>query len=152
MAKKVVKLIKLQIPAGKANPAPPIGPALGAAGVNIMAFCKDFNAKTQDQGGDILPVEITVYADKSFTFITKQPPVSRLILKTMGLESGSKVPNREKVGKLTVAQVKEIAKRKYPDMGVRTLSAAMRMVSGTARSMGIDVEGEVDTLTGAPAA
>lgn len=140
MAKKVVKVIKLQIPAGKANPAPPIGPALGAAGVNIMAFCKDFNAKTQEQAGDILPVEITVYADKSFTFITKQPPVSRMILKVMGLESGSKVPNREKVGKLTMKQVDEIAKRKYPDMGVRSIHSAHRMVIGTARSMGIDVE------------
>lgn len=140
MAKKVVKTIKLQIPAGKANPAPPIGPALGGAGVNIMAFCKDFNARTQDQAGDLLPVVITVYADKSFTFITRQPPVSRMILKTLGLESGSKVPNREKVGKLTLKQVEEIAKRKYPDMGVRTLEAAMRMVMGTAKSMGIDVE------------
>lgn len=140
MAKKVVKLIKLQIPAGKANPAPPIGPALGAAGVNIMAFCKDFNAKTQDQAGDILPVEITVYSDKSFTFITKQPPASRMILKSLGIESGSKVPNREKVGKLSKKQVEEIAKKKYPDMGVRSLQSAMRMVAGTARSMGIDVE------------
>ncbi len=140
MAKKVVKVIKLQIPAGKANPAPPIGPALGAAGVNIMGFCKEFNAKTQDQAGDILPVEITVYADKSFTFITKQPPVSRLILKSMGIESGSKVPNREKVGKITKAQVEEVAKRKYPDMGVRSLRSAMLMVAGTARSMGVDVE------------
>jgi len=149
MAKKVVKIIKLQIPAGKANPAPPIGPALGSAGVNIMGFCKDFNAKTQDQAGDILPVEITVYADKSFTFIMKQPPASRLILKAMGLESGSKVPNREKVGKITRKQVEEIAKRKYPDLGVQSMESAMRMIMGTAKSMGIDVEGAQES---APAA
>lgn len=142
MAKKVVKIIKLQIPAGKANPAPPIGPALGAAGVNIMGFCKDFNAKTQDKGGDILPVEITVYQDKSFTFITKQPPVPVMIKKALGIESGSKTPNRDKVGKLTRAQVEEIAKNKYPDMGVRELRSAMAMVMGTAHSMGIDVEEE----------
>jgi len=140
MAKKVVKIIKLQIPAGKANPAPPIGPALGAAGVNIMSFCKEYNARTQDRAGDILPVEITVYSDKSFTFITKQPPVSGMIKKALGLESGSKTPNRDKVGLLTNAQVEEIAKNKFPDMGVRTLRAAKRMVGGTARSMGIDVE------------
>lgn len=146
MAKKVVKLIKLQIPAGKANPAPPIGPALGGAGVNIMMFCKDFNARTQDQAGDILPVVITVYSDKSFTFITKQPPVSRLILKAVGIESGSKVPNREKVGKLTLAQSLEIAKRKIEDMGVRSLKAAQRMVMGTARSMGIDAEEEKENV------
>jgi len=139
MAKKIVKMIKLQIPAGKANPAPPIGPALGGAGINIMAFCKDFNAKTQDQSGDILPVEITVYQDKSFTFITKQPPVSRLILKELGIESGSKVPNRDKVGKLTKAQVKKIAKRKSPDMRVVSDDAADRLVMGTARSMGVDI-------------
>jgi len=138
--KKVIKIIKLQIPAGKANPAPPIGPALGAAGVNIMGFCKEFNAKTQDKAGDVLPVEITVYADKSFTFITKQPPVSGMIKKILGLKSGSSIPNRDKVGKLSLAQVEEIAKNKYPDMGVRELSSAMRMVMGTARSMGIDVE------------
>lgn len=140
MAKKVVKIIKLQIPAGKANPAPPIGPALGAAGVNIMGFCKEFNAKTQDKGGDILPVEITVYQDKSFTFITKQPPVAEMIKKTMGLAKGSSIPNRDKVGKLTMAQVEEIAKKKYPDMGVRLMASAMRMVMGTAQSMGIDIE------------
>ncbi len=142
MAKKVVKIIKLQIPAGKANPAPPIGPALGAAGVNIMAFCKDFNAKTQDKAGDILPVEITVYADKSFTFITKQPPVANMIKKAIGIESGSKTPNRDKVGKLTLVQVEEIAKNKYSDMGVRNTRAAKQMIRGTARSMGIDVEEE----------
>lgn len=141
MAKKLVKIIKLQIPAGKANPAPPIGPALGAAQVNIMAFCKEFNAKTQNQAGDILPVEISVYSDKSFTFITKQPPVSRLILKTLGIESGSGVPNRDKVGKLSMDQVNEIAKKKYPDLRVNSEDAASRIVMGTARSMGVDIEG-----------
>jgi large subunit ribosomal protein L11 len=144
MAKKVVKIIKLQIPAGKANPAPPIGPALGAAGVNIMGFCKEYNAKTQDRAGDVLPVEITVYADKSFTFITKQPPVADMIKKAIGIESGSKAPNRDKVGRLTDAHIEDIAKKKYPDMGVRTLRSAKRMVRGTARSMGIDVENEKD--------
>jgi large subunit ribosomal protein L11 len=139
MAKKLVKVIKLQIPAGKANPAPPIGPALGAAGINIMAFCKEFNAATQDKGGDVLPVLISVYSDKSFTFITKQPPVSRLILKTLNLESGSKVPNRDKVGKMTKAQVKNIAKQKMPDLRVASEEAAMMVVMGTARSMGVDI-------------
>jgi len=139
MAKKIVKMIKLQISAGKANPAPPIGPALGGAGINIMAFCKEFNAKTQDQVGDILPVEITVFQDKSFTFITKQPPVSRLILKELGIESGSKVPNRDKVGKLTKAQVQKISKRKMQDMRVASNDAADRLVMGTARSMGVDI-------------
>ena len=139
MAKKLVKQIKLQIPAGKANPAPPIGPALGSAGVNIMAFCKEFNAKTQDKGGDILPVVISVYSDKTFTFITKQPPVSRMILKEIGIESGSKVPNRDKVGKLTRAQVKKIAKQKVEDMRIVSMEAAEMMVMGTARSMGVDI-------------
>ncbi len=139
MAKKLVKKIKLQIPAGKANPAPPIGPALGAAGVNIMAFCKEFNAKTQSQSGDILPVEILVYSDKTFTFITKQPPVSRLILKELGIESGSKIPNRDKVGKLTRSQVKKIANRKVEDMRVNSDEAAEMLVMGTARSMGVDI-------------
>ncbi len=139
MAKKVVKVIKLQIPAGKANPAPPIGPALGAAQVNIMGFCKEFNAKTQAQAGDILPVEIFVYSDKTFTFVTKQPPVSRLILKELGIESGSKVPNRDKVGKLKKSQVKKIVAQKKPDMRVRTDEAAMQLVMGTARSMGVDI-------------
>jgi large subunit ribosomal protein L11 len=137
--KKIVKIIKLQIPAGKANPAPPIGPALGAAGVNIMAFCKDFNARTQDKAGDILPVVIEVYQDKSFSFITLQPPMSRLILKALGIESGSKIPNRDKVGKLTMAQVKEIAKLKAPDLRTKSEGAAMRLVIGTARSMGVDI-------------
>ena len=139
MAKKVVKVIKLQIPAGKANPAPPIGPALGAAQVNIMAFCKEFNAKTQAQAGDILPVEIFVFSDKTFTFVTKQPPVSRMILKEVGIESGSKVPNRDKVGKLKKSQVKKIVEQKRPDMRVRSDEAAMQLVMGTARSMGVDI-------------
>ncbi len=139
MAKKLVKIIKLQIPAGKANPAPPIGPALGSAGINIMAFCKEFNAKTQEKGGDILPVIINVYSDKSFTFITKQPPVSRMILKELGLESGSKVPNRDKVGKMTRSQVKKIAKQKVEDMRIISEEAAEMMVMGTARSMGVDI-------------
>lgn len=140
MAKKIIKVIKLQIPAGKANPAPPIGPALGAAGVNIMGFCKEFNAQTQDKAGDVLPVVITVYADKSFTFVTKKPPMSRMILKSLGIEKGSSTPNREKVGKLTSVQIEEIAKMKYPDLGVRSMDSAMQLVRGTAHSMGIDVE------------
>lgn len=139
MAKKVVKIIKLQIPAGKANPAPPIGPALGSAGVNIMGFCKEFNAKTQDKAGDILPVEITVFSDKTFTFITKQPPVSRMILKELNIEKGSKVPNREKVGKLSKTQVKKIVKSKRQDMRADSEEAAMLIVMGTARSMGVDI-------------
>ena len=139
MAKKIIKVIKLQIPAGKANPAPPIGPALGGAGINIMGFCKEFNAKTQDKAGDILPVEITVYQDKSFSFFTKQPPVSRMILKELNIEKGSKVPNREKVGKLTKPQVKKIAKHKLQDMRAGSEEAAMKLVMGTARSMGVDI-------------
>jgi large subunit ribosomal protein L11 len=139
MAKKLVKIIKLQIPAGKANPAPPIGPALGSAGVNIMGFCKEFNAKTQDKAGDILPVEISVFADKSFTFVTKQPPVSRLILKMCGIEFGSKVPNRDKVGKLTKSQAMQIVKQKYPDMRVTSEEAGLQLVMGTARSMGVEI-------------
>jgi len=139
MAKKLVKVIKLQIPAGKANPAPPIGPALGGAGVNIMAFCKEFNAKTQEKAGDILPVEISVFADKSFTFVTKQPPTSRMILKELAIESGSKVPNRDKVGKLTRSQVKKIANNKRIDMRASSDEAAERLVEGTARSMGVDI-------------
>lgn len=139
MAKKLVKTIKLQIPAGKANPAPPIGPALGGAGVNIMAFCKEFNAKTQDKAGDILPVVISVYSDKTFSFITKQPPTSRMILKEVGIGSGSKVPNRDKVGKLTKTQVRKIANAKVSDMRVNSEEAAMQLVMGTARSMGVDI-------------
>ena len=139
--KKVLKEIKLQIPAGKANPAPPIGPALGAAGVNIMAFCKEFNAKTQG-GSDILPTVITVYADKTFTFITKQPPVAEMIKKEAGVTKGSKVPNRDKVGKLTKAQVMNIVKKKKADLRLRAgdEEAAFRLVAGTARSMGVEVE------------
>jgi large subunit ribosomal protein L11 len=139
--KKVIKLIKLQIPAGKANPAPPIGPALGSAGVNIMMFCKEFNAKTQDKAGDILPVEIQVYQDKSFTFITKQPPMAQLILKELGIKSGSGIPNRDKVGTLTAAQVEKIAETKKPDLRNYTKDAAVKMVMGTARSMGVDIVG-----------
>jgi large subunit ribosomal protein L11 len=139
MAKKVVKIIKLQIPAGKANPAPPIGPALGSAGVNIMAFCKEFNAKTQAQAGDVLPVVIDVYSDKTFSFITKQPPVTGMIKKEAGVTSGSKVPNRDKVGKLTLAQVEAIAKKKAVDMNAGSIEAAMQMVMGSAKSMGIDI-------------
>ena len=140
--KKVVKEIKLQIPAGKANPAPPIGPALGAAGVNIMAFCKEFNAKTQG-GSDILPVVISVYQDKSFTFITKQPPMSELIKKEAGIAKGSAVPNRDKVGKLNREQVVNIVNKKKPDLRLRddeSMEAAMNIVAGTARSMGVEVE------------
>mgnify|MGYP003295182206 FL=1 len=138
--KEVAKIIKLQIPGGKANPAPPIGPALGAAGVNIMGFCKEFNAATQDRPGDLLPVVITVYSDKTFTFITKQPPVSSLIKKALNLESGSKIPNRNKVGKLTQAQVAAIAEQKMKDMDILLPESARRMVEGTARSMGVEVE------------
>lgn len=137
--KKVDKVIKLQIPAGKANPAPPIGPALGGAGINIMAFCKEFNAKTQDQIGDILPVLISVYSDKSFTFICKKPPVAQMLIKAAGIEKGSAVPNRDKVGKVTEAQVRQIVKDKQQDMNARSEEAAANIVRGTARSMGIDV-------------
>lgn len=141
--KKVVKVIKLQIQAGKANPAPPVGPALGAAGVNIMGFCKEFNAKTQSMGGDVLPVVITVYGDKSFTFITKKPPMSNLIKKAIGLGKGSGVPNRDKVGKITRKQAEAVAQEKMQDLNAQTPEAAVQMVLGTARSMGIDfVEGE----------
>jgi large subunit ribosomal protein L11 len=140
MAKEIVGQIKLQIPAGQANPAPPVGPALGQQGVNIMAFCKEFNAKTQKQAGDILPVVITVYKDKSFTFITKQPPASVLIKKTLNLAAGSKEPNKTKVGKLTKKQLQEVATRKMPDLNARSVEAAMRVIAGTARQMGVEVE------------
>lgn len=139
MSKKIAKIIKLQIPAGKANPAPPIGPALGGAGVNIMAFCKEFNAKTQGQSGDILPTVITVYQDKSFTFITKKPPVSELLKKETGVAKGSAVPNRDKVGKITRTQARKIAKEKMQDMNARDLEAAANIVLGTARSMGLEL-------------
>ena len=141
MAKKEKGFIKLQIPAGKANPAPPVGPALGQHGVNIMEFCKAFNAKTQEQMGKIIPVEITVYADRTFTFITKTPPAPSLILEAAGIEKGSGEPNREKVGSITSAQVREIAKLKMPDLNASDVDSAMKMVAGTARSMGIVVEG-----------
>ena len=139
MAKKITGYIKLQVPAGKANPSPPIGPALGQHGVNIMEFCKAFNAKTQADEGTITPVVITVYADRSFTFITKTPPVPVLIKKALGIASGSAVPNKTKVGKLTRVQVEEIAKQKMPDLNAASVAAAMRTVEGTARSMGVDI-------------
>ena len=141
MAKKEIGFIKLQIPAGKANPAPPVGPALGQHGVNIMEFCKAFNAKTQDQMGKIIPVEITVYVDRTFSFITKTPPAPSLILEAAGLQKGSGEPNREKVGTITSSQVKEIAEIKMPDLNASDIESGVRMVAGTARSMGIIVEG-----------
>ena len=140
MAKKVVGTIKLQIPAGAANPSPPVGPALGQHGVNIMEFCKSFNAKTQDKQGLIIPVIITVYADRSLTFITKTPPAAILLIKAAGLEKGSGEPNRNKVGKVTKDQVKQIAELKMPDLNAASLETAISMVEGTARSMGITVE------------
>ena len=140
MAKEVVGQIKLQIPAGAANPAPPVGPALGQQGVNIMAFCKEFNAQTQKQAGDILPVVITVYKDKSFTFITKQPPASSLIKKALNIASGSKEPNKTKVGKLSKKQVQDIVKIKMKDLNARDEAAAYRIIAGTARQMGVEVE------------
>ena len=139
MAKKVVGSIKLQIPAGAANPSPPVGPALGQRGVNIMEFCKAFNAQTQNMQGLVIPVIVTVYADRSFTFITKSPPASILLLKAAGVEKGSATPNKVKVGKVTRAQVEEIAKTKLKDLTAADLEAAVHTVSGTARSMGIDV-------------
>ena len=139
MAKKVTALIKLQIPAGKANPSPPVGPALGQQGVNIMEFCKAYNARTQDQAGLIIPVVITVYADRSFTFITKTPPASVLLLKAAKVPKGSGVPNKDKVGKVTKAQVEEIAKVKMPDLNACNIEGAMRIIEGTARSMGLEV-------------
>jgi len=132
--------IKLQIPAGQANPAPPVGPALGQHGVNIMDFCKQFNAATQQQSGTITPVVITVYQDRSFSFITKTPPASVLLLKAAGLEKGSGEPNRNKVGKVTKSQVEEIAKTKMPDLNAASVESAVRMIEGTARSMGIEIE------------
>ena len=140
MAKKEVAKIKLQIPAGAANPSPPVGPALGQHGLNIMGFCKEFNARTQDQKGMIIPVVITVYADRSFTFITKTPPAAVLLMKAAKIEKGSGEPNRNKVGSLTMAQVEEIAKIKLPDLNAATVEAAVKSIAGTARSMGIDVK------------
>ena len=139
MAKKITKMVKLQVPAGKATPAPPVGPALGQAGVNIMSFVKDFNDRTAKQAGLIIPVEITVYEDRSFTFICKTPPAAVLLKKAAGLEKASGEPNKNKVGKVTRAQVKEIAETKMPDLNANTVEAAMRLVEGTARSMGIEV-------------
>jgi large subunit ribosomal protein L11 len=140
MAKKIAAYIKLQIPAGQANPSPPVGPALGQHGVNIMEFCKAFNARTQDKIGYIIPVVITVYADRSFSFITKTPPASTLLLKAAGIEKGSGEPNVEKVGKVSKQQVEEIAKTKMEDLNAASMEAAMRIIEGTARSMGIEVE------------
>ena len=139
MAKKITGLVKLQCNAGKANPSPPVGPALGQHGVNIMQFCKEFNARTKDQEGLIIPVLITVYSDRSFTFITKTPPASVLVKKTLKLEKGSSVPNRDKVGKITKAQVRDIARQKLPDLYATTEDAAMRTIEGTCRSMGVDI-------------
>jgi large subunit ribosomal protein L11 len=139
MAKKVVTVIKLQIPAGKANPAPPIGPALGQHGVNIMEFCKAYNAQTSDKVGTIIPVEITVYEDRSFTFVLKTPPAAVLIIKAVGIEKGSATPNKTKVGNLTMAKVKEIAEVKMPDLNATSMEAAIQMIKGTARSMGVVV-------------
>lgn len=140
MAKKVIGLIKLQIPAGKATPAPPVGPALGQHGVNIMGFCKEFNAKTANDAGMIIPVVITVYQDRSYSFITKTPPAAILLKKAAGIESGSGVPNKTKVAKITEAQVREIATLKMPDLNAASVESAMRMIAGTARSMGITIE------------
>jgi large subunit ribosomal protein L11 len=141
MAKKVTGIIKLQIPAGQANPAPPVGPALGQQGVNIMQFCKAFNAATQNQAGLIIPVVISVYQDKSFTFITKSPPAATLLKKAAGIAKGSPTPNKEKVAKVTRAQLEEIAKTKQEDLNAADMDMAVRIIAGTARSMGIEVEG-----------
>ena len=141
MAKKVIGFIKLQIQAGQANPAPPVGPALGQQGVNIMDFCKAFNAKTQDKMGDIIPVEITVYADRSFTFITKTPPASRLILKSANIQKGSSEPNKEKVAVIKESDLEKIAEIKMTDLNANTIDQAKEMIRGTAKSMGIEVKG-----------
>jgi large subunit ribosomal protein L11 len=141
MAKKITGMIKLQIPAGAATPAPPVGPALGQAGVNIMDFVKNFNARTASQAGLIIPVVITVYADRSYTFITKTPPAAILLIKAAGIDKGSGEPNRKKVGTVTRAQVEEIAKTKMPDLNAASLEAAVKTIEGTARSMGLEVQG-----------
>ena len=141
MAKKAVGFVKLQIPAGRANPAPPVGTALGPQGINIMAFCKEYNARTQSQDGTILPVEVTIFSDKSFTFITKTPPAAVLLKKEAGVEKGSGTPNKQKVGSVTRAQVRKIAELKMPDLNCDTVEAAEAMVAGAARSMGIEVTG-----------
>ena len=140
MAKKVQAMVKLQITAGKANPSPPVGPALGQHGVNIMEFCKTFNARTQGQQGLIIPVVITVFSDRSFTFITKTPPAAILLLRAAGIQKGSGVPNKNKVGKVTKKQVEEIARTKMPDLNAASVEAAIKTVEGTARSMGLEVE------------
>lgn len=139
MAKKIVAMVKLQIPAGKATPAPPVGPALGQYGVNIMEFCKSYNERTAKLAGTIVPVEITIFADRTFTFVTKTPPASVLLRQAAGLEKGSGEPNKTRVGSVTRRQVREIAQRKMPDLNATTVEAAMRMIEGTARSMGIEV-------------
>jgi large subunit ribosomal protein L11 len=141
MAKKITSYIKLQIPAGQATPAPPVGPALGQQGVNIMEFCKTFNARTQGQQGLIIPVVITVFSDRSFTFVTKTPPAAVLLLRAAGIQKGSGVPNKDKVGNVTRKQVEEIAKTKMPDLNAASLEAAIKTVEGTARSMGIEIQG-----------
>lgn len=139
MAKKVQAMVKLQIPAGKATPAPPVGPALGQHGINIMGFCKEYNERTKEQVGNVIPVEITVYEDRSFTFVLKTPPASDLIKKAIGLDKGSGEPNKKKVGKLTREQVRKIAETKMPDLNAANIEAAMRMVEGSARAMGVEV-------------
>ena len=140
MAKEITAKIKLQVPAGKANPAPPVGPALGQHGVNIMEFCKAFNAKTQKMGETIVPVIITVYSDRSFTFITKTPPAAELLKKAAGIIKGSGTPNKEKIGKVTRAQIKEIAQTKMPDLNAATIESAMSMIEGSAKSMGLEIK------------
>ena len=140
MAKKVIGFIKLQIPAGQANPAPPVGPALGQQGVNIMDFCKSFNAKTQDKTGDIIPVEITVYADRSFSFITKTPPAARLILKSANISKGSSEPNKEKAGFISESDLEKIASIKMDDLNANSIDQAIEMIRGTAKSMGIEIK------------
>ena len=140
MAKKVIGFIKLQIPAGQANPAPPVGPALGQQGVNIMDFCKSFNAKTQDKTGDIIPVEITVYADRSFSFITKTPPAARLLLKTANISKGSSEPNKEKAGFISESDLEKIASIKMDDLNANSIDQAKKMIRGTAKSMGIEIK------------
>ena len=140
MAKKILTVIKLQIPGGQANPAPPVGPALGQHGVNIMEFCKAYNERTAAQQGDVVPVEITVFEDRSFTFVTKTPPAARLLLKAANLDKGSGEPNREKVGRLTKEQLRSIAETKMPDLNARDVEQAMLVIAGTARSMGVEVE------------
>ena len=140
MAKKVKAVIKLQIPAGEANPAPPVGPALGQHGLNIMAFCKEYNERTSKQAGSVIPVEITVYEDRSYTFITKTPPAAVLLRKAVGVEKGSSTPNSHKVGQVTRAQLEEVAQAKMPDLNTKTVESAIRTVEGTAKSMGIAIE------------